>query len=850
MNALKQDIEKVSQWSRYFKRSIANPAILENLEKAAYDPLTVTEVEKIISSDFQEEQLFLNNLRTSRNQLLNKLIFQDLLGIIDYQNVVEIISHFANEAITAVFNFYKKEFLDIHHHFYIIAMGKLGGGELNVSSDIDLIFAHDYPTNDDSEYKTQVLNFAKKIIFALNHNNENGFVFRVDTRLRPHGSEGVQVPSLNFLEDYYLNYGREWERYAWIKQRVIIGNQKKIDTIIRPFVYRKYLDYKTIAEIRNLKKLIKKDLNDKNKGNDIKLGYGGIREIEFIIQALQLIRGGKNIHLRGNNSLDVLQQIYVEGLLPQKEYRLLKDTYIFFRNVEHRIQYQDDKQTHLIPNGDDLKILADSFSMEAEGFLSKLNNCQQQINFLFEGFFNQDKQEDQKTYLYKNENNKTIVDNLCQSKRWQKLPAISQNRILYLFEVLDAEIEAEGYDDQIFIKVYDLIETIASRSNYIAFFFEYIECFKTIIEFASKSTWIIDYIKKHPILIDDVLINEGMFQVDYDQLYARTLDSLSMTDQLDEQLDLLRDLKHKLVFQLAISEIRGVITLEKVSDELTAIADFFIYLTLNFLKTKFKNTEFFESFVVIAYGKFGAKEMSYASDLDIVFLYDHDAYEKTEFINIAKKLSTWLSSYTNAGILYELDLALRPNGNNGLLVSSFDAFAKYQHEQAWAWEHQALSKARFCYGNKRLALKFEQIRSKVLIKNRSASELKAEIYQMRLKMYENSEQISQGHFDIKNSKGGLIDIEFFVQYFILLYAKKYPSLIENKGNLALIDDLASLKLIKKTEADSLSKAYRMYRNMIHQFSLNSLTTFTTTDSDIIKMADQIHLYFQKYLGNS
>ena len=340
MNTLEQDIEKVSQWSRYFKRSISNPVIFDYLKKTAYEPFAVAEVEKTIPSDGQEELVFLNNLRTSRNQILNKLIFQDLLGIIDYKNVVEVISQFANEAITAVFNFYKKEFLEVHHHFYIIAMGKLGGGELNVSSDIDLIFAHDNPINEDSEYKIQVHNFAKKIIFALNYNNENGFVFRVDTRLRPHGSEGVQVPSLNFLEDYYLNYGREWERYAWIKKRVIIGNSKKIDTIIRPFVYRKYLDYKTIAEIRNLKKLIKKDLDEKNKGNYIKLGHGGIREIEFIIQALQLIRGGKNIHLRGNNSLDVLQQIYAEELIPQKEYLLLKIAIYFLGtlNIESSIK--------------------------------------------------------------------------------------------------------------------------------------------------------------------------------------------------------------------------------------------------------------------------------------------------------------------------------------------------------------------------------------------------------------------------------------------------------------------------------------------------------------------------------
>ena len=383
MKDFDKDIAYISSISRYFARLIKNDEYLEYIRASYSESFCKIDVENILLFDVHDEKSFLRSIRIAKNKILMRLIFCDLKQIIHYEDVVDIYSYFADLVIQKTFTFYAESFNCKKENFYIIAMGKLGGQELNVASDIDLIFAHDNDTSDNQ----QVLELAKKIINALENNDENGFVFHVDIRLRPHGNEGRLVPSLNFIEDYYLNYGREWERYAWIKHRVIVGNEDKISSLITPFVYRKYLDYKTISEIRSLKKLIKKDLNEKNKQNDIKLGVGGIREIEFIVQAIQLIRGGKNPHLRVRNTLESLQQIFYEKVINKDEYSKLKTAYIFLRNTEHRIQYLDNKQTHLIPGGDDLNLLSQSFKLDSKEFLLKLNSFRESINFQFVNFF-------------------------------------------------------------------------------------------------------------------------------------------------------------------------------------------------------------------------------------------------------------------------------------------------------------------------------------------------------------------------------------------------------------------------------------------------------------------------------
>lgn len=844
MKDFDQDIAHISSLSRFFARLIKKDEYLEYIRSSYSHSFTKDDIDHILSFTPDNEENFLRLLRIAKNKILLRLIFCDLKGFIQYEDVVEIYSYFADLVIQKTFTFYTNALNYKKDNFYIIAMGKLGGKELNVASDIDLVFAHDNVDPDNQE-DTKL---AKKIIYALENNDEHGFVFHVDIRLRPHGSEGRLVPSCNFLEDYYLNHGREWERYAWIKHRVIVGNEDKITSLITPFIYRKYLDYKTISEIRILKKIIKKDLNEKNKLNDLKLGIGGIREIEFIVQAIQLIRGGKNPYLRTKNTLKSLEHIFHEKALNKDEYIKLKAAYIFLRNTEHRIQYLDNKQTHLIPENGDLELLSQTYKLSSSEFSTKLNHIRDSINYQFINFFKTENDHEIEMGVYHDNDNKELVDNLIKSNSWNKLSTSNQERIIILFKLLDEEIHLKNYkkEQKVFLRIFDLIETISSRSNYIAFFFEYTDCFKSVIKFASKSSWIIDYIKKHPILIDDLLINHGDYDVDYKELHERTMKTLFELKSLDEQLDYLRDLKHKLIFQLAVLEIKGEIKLENVSDELSDIADFFINITINFLKQKFDNDDLFKSFAVVAYGKYGAKEMSYASDLDIVFLYEDIGFDKSEFINIAKKLSAWLSSYTNAGILYELDLALRPNGNNGLLVSSFDAFEKYQTDQAWLWEHQALSKARCCFGNDFLVKKFNHIRNKVLTKKRDIQELKKGILKMRQKMYDQNNTKGET-FDLKNDKGGLIDVEFLVQFFVLMYSNKYENLTSNVGNLALIDALESYQIIESEHSSILKKAYICYRQVIHQQALNNQTNSMIKKNEIKNLPIEVHECFLSYL---
>ena len=503
----------------------------------------------------------------------------------------------------------------------------------------------------------------------------------------------------------------------------------------------------------------------------------------------------------------------------------------------------------MIPANGDLDLLSQSYNLNSKEFITQLDKFRESINFQFVNFFKTENEHEGAIDHFHDSENKELVDNLTKSKRWNKLSIANQERIITLFKLLDEEIYVNKYkkDQKVFLKVYDLIETISSRSNYIAFFIEYADCFKSIIRFASNSSWIIEYIKKHPILIDDLLINHGDYEVDYSLLHDRTLDILLKLKSLDEQLDYLRDLKHKLIFQLAVLEIKGEIKLETVSDELSDIADFFINITIGFLKHKFSNDKLFESFAIVAYGKYGAKEMSYASDLDIVFLYKDAGHDKSEFINIAKKLSTWFSSYTNAGILYDLDLALRPNGNNGLLVSSFDAFEKYQMEQAWLWEHQALSKARCCYGNEALTKRFNEIRNKVLTKPRRIQELKDEIFKMRQKMY-SQHNPKEESFDLKNDKGGLIDIEFLVQFFVLMYSTKHQNLLSNTGNLALINALEGYQLITSKESILLKRAYLLYRQEIHKLALNNQTNSLVDRGLMENLPHEVHQCFMSYLS--
>ncbi|MEK9771830.1 MAG: bifunctional [glutamate--ammonia ligase]-adenylyl-L-tyrosine phosphorylase/[glutamate--ammonia-ligase] adenylyltransferase [Nitrosomonadales bacterium] len=836
MNMIKQSIS----FSKYFANSMNNPEIKGFIEHVLQDFSKKKDFSNLIDDllDFEiyNEIDFLNKIRIARNKFFCLMLVLDTNNKIQIIDVMQLLSKFADKAVKLAYHFFYDHFSKIHGKpineskesvFYVFALGKLGGYELNVSSDIDLIFAYDgegYTAGPSTiQNKDFFLIVTKKIINALDNSNENGFVFRVDTRLRPFGSEGLLCPSIKLLEDYYLSQGRDWERYAWIKGRVIIGSKHVIEKIIRPFIYRKYLDYKTLSEIRTLKDLIKTDLGQRKKQDDIKLGEGGIREIEFIVQAIQLIHGGKIKKIQISNTLNSIECLYHEKLLLADDRNLLTEAYIFLRTLEHRIQYQENKQTHQIPNKEELaKVINTMGYKEVDVFYQKLNDLRKRVSSLFKSFFKHEEKNYAKKEISELKENQ-VLDKYFSSKKFLNLPASSQERIQLIITQIYLKLENNLCSVATFNALFDLIVAISGRSNYIAFFAEYPNVVDELINIGNKSSWAINYIKSHPILIDDAILNNYDFQFEYLSQRDSILSNLINLDNFEERLDFLRDQKHKLVFQCALLQIRNKISVEEISDQLTLIADLMLDIVMECIKVEYSEVNF-SGFTIIAYGKYGAKEMSFSSDLDLIFLYDEKFSDSRDlYIKVVKKISSYLTSFTNAGILYDLDLELRPNGNSGMLVTSISSFEKYQNENAWTWEHQALTKARFCYGSDKLKKKFEKIRISTLMKKRDRKTLRNDIDNMRKKVSkEFQEKLKEENvFNIKSSPGGLIDIEFIVQYLILLNAKQYSELTQNIGNIALIKILKEKKLLDAKSANSLTNAYRFYREKQHLSALNN-----------------------------
>lgn len=840
-------------FSRYLSNSINNPEIKEFVDEVILNIPKKTNFSNLIDDllDFEinSEIDFLNKIRIARKKFFCSLMILDIGNKIQIIEVMALMSEFADKAVKLTYQFFYNHLLKIHGNpisknedleFFVFALGKLGGYELNVSSDIDLIFAYKGEGFTSGPIKIPnkefFLELTKKIINALDNSNENGFVFRVDTRLRPFGSEGLLCPSIKLLEDYYLSQGRDWERYAWIKGRVIVGSKNVIEKIIRPFVYRKYLDYKTLSEIRLLKDLIKTDLGQRSKQDDIKLGEGGIREIEFIVQAIQLIHGGKIKKIQISNTLESIESLYQEKLLLLDDKNLLTEAYVFLRTLEHRIQYQDNKQTHQMPGKEELsKVIKTMGFDKVDLFHQKLNDLRKKVASLFKSFFKQE-EENYTTNEINEIKENSVLKKYFSSKKFLNLPASSQDRMQSIFAQIYFKLKNNLCSIEVFNSLFDLIVTISGRSNYIAFFAEYPNVVDELINIGNKSSWAVNYIKLHPILIDEAVLSNHDFKFEYLSQRDSILSNLLNLDNFEERLDFLRDQKHKLVFQCALLQIRNKTSVEEISDQLTLIADLMLEIVMECIKAEYSNLSF-DGFSIIAYGKYGAKEMSFSSDLDLIFLYDDKFSDsRDQYTQVIKKISSYLTSYTNAGILYDLDLELRPNGNSGMLVTSVSSFEKYQNEYAWTWEHQSLTKARFCYGPDELRKKFEKIRVSILMKKRDREALKLDINSMRKRVLKEFQEKSKEEkiFNVKSSPGGLIDIEFIVQYLILLNANQCTKLTQNIGNIGLIEVLKEKKLLDVKSAHSLTNAYRFYREKQHLSALNNIKSalLSTKDAEI------------------
>jgi len=804
-------------------------------------------------------------LRLLRKRVMLHLILRDLGGLCDLNEVMQAMTALAEisaqraqqccmDSLTAQFGQPLGADSKTPQQMLVIGMGKLGGGELNVSSDIDLIFV--YPEEGETDGARSLSNheffsrLGRRIIALINDLTADGYVFRVDMRLRPYGDSGPLVMSFAALEEYLVAQGREWERYAWIKARVISPPQDRhsaeLEQLVQPFVFRKYLDFGAVDSMRKLHAQIRAEVVRRERQDNIKLGPGGIREIEFIAQVFQLIRGGRDAQLRERPTCRVLQLLGEKGELQTDIVQRLEQSYGFLRRLEHRLQYLDDQQTQMLPEDDERRaIIARAMGYaDYAGLLDVLSPLRAFVNSRFEAVFG-NKQEQADDDLWREgmtgetlatalaalgyTDARAQADTLLQlraSNRYRQLPESSRLRMDSLLPAFIRLCATEANRDDALRRALMLLDAIARRASYLAFLAEYPQALPRLIRILAASAWAGDYLAQHPMLLDEVLDTRELYVApDWPALDAQLAAQLeSLRGDTEREMDVLRQFQQAQTFHLLAMDLQGVLPLEKLSDHLSDLADLVLrhVLRLCWDKLRQKHREQ-PRFAIIAYGKLGGRELGYASDLDLVFLYDDEQTDAGQnYARLAQRINTILSSHTVAGRLYETDLRLRPNGDSGLLVSSLEAFAAYQRENAWVWEHQALTRARFCAGDAVVGARFEQIRTAILCLPRDMQRLRREVIEMRRKMHDGHPNHS-ALFDIKHDRGGMVDIEFMVQFLVLAHAPEYPQLTNNYGNLWLLQTASELGLIDAQSSKSVHAIYRELRRLQHQLRLNNQT---------------------------
>jgi glutamate-ammonia-ligase adenylyltransferase len=860
--------------SRFLSRWLsAKSTRIQALENIAQLSLSMAVFGEILQNEMAQGANLAAAMRRTRNLVLSSLILRDLNGTAKLNDIITAISDLADFVVQTHLHHLMAEMVTLHgqpigeesgevQELIVLGMGKLGGHELNVSSDIDLIFC--YSENGETQAGSEQRELSnheffsrlgKKLIAAISEITEDGFSFRVDMALRPNGNSGPLVASFSMVEDYFLVQGREWERYAWVKARAITGKAEHIaalEKIIFPFVYRRYLDYGVIDSLRNMHhqiraEVVRQETRHPDRGINVKLGRGGIREVEFLAQVFQLIRGGREAILRDRSTRKTLLTLADKGILDQQVVVQLMQAYTFLRDVEHRLQYLDDAQTHIFPAKlDDQHIVAQMMDYrDVTALNAVLIPHMQFVAEQFDAIF-KDKS-DKKTEQLDAPNlsdpdavetielhlqslgfkeAKTVAQRLAstwQSTKMQSLSDASQQKMTGLINnaLTILSKQTEGQTETV-PRLLDFLEQIARRSAYLSLLSEFPHALERLIRMMTASDWAAKFLSRHPILLDELLDESVLHQVpDWDAFSQELGHKLQQQDgDIETQLDTLREMHHALLFRLLAQDLEGQLSVEHLADALSKLADITVEAVIQAVWQSIPNRHrVLPRFAVIAYGKLGGKELSYASDLDVIFLYDDEDQEAPAlYAKLAQRFITWMTSHTSSGVLFDIDIALRPDGASGLMVSSVNSFERYQEKSAWLWEHQALTRARFCAGDVEIAAKFEQIRETVLRLPRDPENLKSEVISMRKKMREANVNRTE-LFDLKHDHGGMIDIEFMVQYLVLLHAHEYPELTGNLGNIALLKRCGELGLIDLTLALETANTYRVLRKYQHNIRL-------------------------------
>ena len=851
-------VKRARSLSRYAQRLLeAEPQLLADND--VNSPIDRAAMLARLHSATDSDAALMHALRQLRKHVMLRLIARDLGGLANLQEVVTTISALAEIAVERAVTHLETSLAADYgqpigadsgrvQHLHVVGMGKLGGHELNVSSDIDLIFA--YPEDGDTNGARPLSNheffarLGRRLITVINEITADGYVFRVDMRLRPLGADGPLACSFAMLENYFITQGREWERYAWIKGRVLCGDcAAELSALAGHFVFRRHLDYSAFESLRELHQEVRREVERRDMQDNIKLGPGGIREVEFIAQLFQLVRGGQDYALRAMNTLVVLSLIAERNLLPPQAVTELGNAYVYLRNLEHRLQYLDDKQTQALPvTEEDRGLIAAAMNApDYTTMLRELDAHRAAVTRHFDGIFADSRSDEHPlAAVWHGNGGARLVDKLRaggftdpdhaldaiaalrNSNRVRQMPEASHARLARLVPSIVEQCAQLGNPDVALERMLRLVESICRRESYLALMLQYPQTIARSAAIAGASPWAAEYLARHPILLDELLDARNLHSdPDWPRLESMLARQLAeAAGDRERQMDTLRHFKHAQTMHLLAQDLGGGLPLERLSDHLSALADLILEATLR-LTWKDLPTRHCETprFIIVAYGKLGGKELGYASDLDLIFLHQDDAPDAAvNYARLAQRMNSALSSVTPAGVLYETDLRLRPDGASGLLVSPLEGFAAYQNEQAWVWEHQALTRARFVAGDRELGTAFETLRAEILRRKREPEPLRAEIVSMRKTMLD-AHPNNSGRFDLKHDHGGIIDVEFIVQYLVLGHAHAHAELTGNIGNLALLKLAARLGLIGQDIAITVHDAYRRFRQTQHKLRL-------------------------------
>jgi glutamate-ammonia-ligase adenylyltransferase len=904
LDELPGDAERVLACSEYVAHNCTrHPAMLRELlaggdlqrpcdGSGAGDYASRTAAAIEASSD---DATLMHALRALKRREMVRIAWRDIGGLADFEETLRETSAFADAVLRqSVEKLHQWLSNDVGEprgnnanpqQLVVLALGKLGAGELNFSSDIDLIFC--FPeagftaggrkqlSND--EYFRRL---GQRLIKVLSERTDAGFVFRVDMRLRPFGSSGPMALNFDAFEDYYQSHGRAWERYALIRARAVTGDRQSGEAILerlRPFVYRRYLDFGALESIREMKAMITDEIERKGLHDNIKLGPGGIREIEFTGQAFQMVRGGRQPELRDGRILTVIKILGERGQLPEYAVQDLCEAYRFLRTTEHRLQQVADRQAHTLPGdaaGRSVLAVGMGFA-DWKSFAPVLDHHRQRVNAQFSQVFGSEVETSDSDEVLKSlwTGNMDAADAVSvlqaegysdAQEAWQHINRVRETyalklmddsgrgRLARLIPDLLRAIASQPESLATLQRVFHIIEAVARRSAYLALLAERPLALSQLVRLCAASPWIARQLGRHPVLLDELLDPRSLYApLDQAALQADIDRRLSVVDDKDmeQEMEVLRHFKHANVLHVAAADVSRVMPLMVVSDHLTAIAEVSLrkVLTLSWrdMAARYGEPRMGDGddthpapFAIAAYGKLGGLELGYGSDLDIVLLHGSSgSHQRTDgekivdnavfFARLGQRIIHYLTTATAEGTLYELDFRLRPAGAKGLLVNGVEALRDYLLTEAWTWEHQALVRARVVAGSPALQSRFAEIRRELLLMSRDPETLKRDVREMRERMRRelgSGASDPTGKFDLKQDAGGIADIEFMVQYAALRWAARLGDYLDFTDNIRLLEGIADARLMETRDVELLTDAYRAYRARVHALALQEETT--------------------------